>query len=70
MRTMTRIPAGQDDSKVLALVGLIRLVVALRVAFVLAVVVVASAFVWLFILIAITMSDYLSRGWLLGRPAA
>jgi cytochrome c oxidase subunit 4 len=32
--------------------------------------VVASAFVWLFILIAITMSDYLSRGWLLGRPAA
>ena len=32
--------------------------------------VVASAFVWVFILIAITMSDYLSRGWLLGRPAA
>jgi cytochrome c oxidase subunit 4 len=32
--------------------------------------VVASAFVWLFILIVITMSDYLSRGWLLGRPAA
>jgi cytochrome c oxidase subunit 4 len=32
--------------------------------------VVASAFVWLFILIAITMSDYLTRGWLLGRPAA
>ena len=32
--------------------------------------VVASAFVWLFILIAITMSDYLSRSWLLGRPAA
>jgi cytochrome c oxidase subunit 4 len=29
--------------------------------------VVASAFVWLFILVAITMSDYLSRGWLLGR---
>lgn len=32
--------------------------------------VVASAFVWLFILIAITMSDYLSRSWLLGRPVA
>lgn len=32
--------------------------------------VVASAFVWLFILIAITMSDYLTRSWLLGRPAA
>ena len=30
--------------------------------------VVASAFVWLAILIVITLADYLTRGWQLGRP--
>ena len=30
--------------------------------------VVASAFVWLALLLALTLSDYLTRGWQLGRP--
>jgi cytochrome c oxidase subunit 4 len=30
--------------------------------------VVASAFVWLAMLIVITLADYLTRGWQLGRP--
>ena len=30
--------------------------------------VVASAFVWLSLLIVITLSDYLTRGWQLGKP--
>lgn len=30
--------------------------------------VVASAFVWLALLLVLTLSDYLTRGWQLGRP--
>jgi cytochrome c oxidase subunit IV len=30
--------------------------------------VVASAFVWLSLLVVLTLSDYLTRGWQLGRP--
>jgi cytochrome c oxidase subunit IV len=30
--------------------------------------VVASAFVWLSLLLVITLSDYLTRGWQLGKP--